>query len=351
MSHPITIDIDGQTFMAYAGDRLLDAALLGGFAMPNNCRAGRCGSCVVRLVAGRIEGGEANQPGHFHACKGIVRSNLKLSLAQATAGAPRAQQARGVVAQITDLTHDVVEVTVATDAATPFPWRPGQYAQVTFSGFPARAFSPTMALDGTDRAGSFRLHVKRIEGGQVSSAIGRRIRPGHALALDGPLGQPALQPGFPGRMVLVSSGTGFAPMWAIADAALRETPSRRMVVVAGVDALENLYMAEALERLSVCPNVVIMPVTAEPQTYTPKIRSGALIDYASMIGPGDRVHAAGSPELLQALGAYARHIGASFHANPFSPAAAAEDRWLSQIAAQFASPTAHFAATVAGARR
>ena len=120
MTQALTIDIDGQQFMAFPGDRLLDAALLGGFAMPNDCRSGRCGTCVVRLLAGHVQGGEANQPGLFHACRTIVRSSLKLSLAREPAATPRVSPSRGVVAATTELTRDVVEVTVAHDAATAF---------------------------------------------------------------------------------------------------------------------------------------------------------------------------------------------------------------------------------------
>ncbi len=345
MTQAVIIELDGLQVPAFIGDRLLDAALLGGVAMPNDCRSGQCGTCVVRLHAGRLDGGEAEATGCFHACQSIVRSSLKVSLVGAPSNASGTLTSRGVVAATTELTHDVVEVTVAIHPATPFVWRAGQYAHVTFAGFPSRAFSPTMALDGSDRPGSFRLHIKRIEGGRVSPAIGRRIRPGHTLTLEGPVGRAALEPGFTGRLMLYASGTGFAPIWAVADAALRENAARRMVVVAGVDALENLYMAEALERMSGCPNVVVMPVTAEPQAYTPMIRSGPLIGFASMIAPGDRVHAAGPPSLLQALDAHARNVGATFHADAFNPGPTVEERWLGQIARQFASPATASAAS------
>ena len=340
MSQPLIIDIDGRRVVAFTGDRLLDAALLGGIELPHKCRAGRCGTCVVKLLAGDLRGGEARVSGCFHACQTIVHSNLHLATLRPAPTPSPATAAHAVIAAIADLTQDVVEVTVAVAPVTPFAWLPGQYARITFGGFPARPFSPTVALDGSNHAGTFRLHIKRVDGGRVSSEIGRGIRPGHPVMLEGPFGVAAALPSGPEPLILFSSSTGFAPIWAIADRALRDNPQRRVVVVAAVDALENLYMAEALERMSACPNVLILPVTAKPQRYTPLIRAGTLTDFENLIGRGDHVHAAGPPAQIEALAIRARTIGAAFHPIAYEPAETAEDRWLGQIARQFAAPAA-----------
>jgi CDP-4-dehydro-6-deoxyglucose reductase len=86
--------------------------------------------------------------------------------------------------------------------------------------------------------------VKRARGGRVTSCLGTSIRPGHRLRMEGPFGRAFLRPG--GRLILAGSGTGFAPIWAIACVALREYRNRPIVLIAGArEALRALHEAGA----------------------------------------------------------------------------------------------------------
>src|SRR5262245_45246388 len=53
----------------------------------------------------------------------------------------------GIVAEISELSPEVVEVAVALQS--PLQYRPGQYVRVKFAGFQPRQYSPTCGLDGT----------------------------------------------------------------------------------------------------------------------------------------------------------------------------------------------------------
>jgi 3-phenylpropionate/trans-cinnamate dioxygenase ferredoxin reductase subunit len=64
-SHEVTIN--GDSFAARRGELLLDAALGNGIDLPFDCRAGHCGTCCVRLVAGEVQGGQGAEPGIIHA--------------------------------------------------------------------------------------------------------------------------------------------------------------------------------------------------------------------------------------------------------------------------------------------
>src|SRR5262245_66678299 len=66
-SHEVTIN--GRSILARRGALLLDAALSAGIDLPYDCRAGRCGTCCVRLVSGEVRGGEGSEPGIVHACQ------------------------------------------------------------------------------------------------------------------------------------------------------------------------------------------------------------------------------------------------------------------------------------------
>jgi len=65
--HQVTIN--GNSFLARRGELLLDAALSNGIDLPYNCRAGHCGTCCVRLVSGKVRGGEGSEQGIVHACQ------------------------------------------------------------------------------------------------------------------------------------------------------------------------------------------------------------------------------------------------------------------------------------------
>lgn len=332
MSKLCRIEVGDQTFAATAGDRILDAALRAGIELPHDCRSGQCGTCLVRVLDGHVLGGDCGLPGSVRACQAVVLSDLRL----AEEDMPAVEEHAGVVAALSPLSRDVVEVTVAT--RDPFHWLPGQYVNVRFERFPERAFSPTVALDGRDRPGTFRLHVKRLAGGRVSAELGHGIRRGHRLSFTGPCGSAFLRRGERSRLVLFAGGTGFAPIWAIADAALREATGRRLVVAVGVGSIHGFYMASALERLVRCPNVAIYPLVAEPQTLVPHVAAGRLSDLAHLIEPADTVHAAGPPAMVEALARRAADAGATFHADPFTPGADERPGWLARAKGRLAEP-------------
>ncbi len=91
----------------------------------------------------------------------------------------------------------------------------GQYAQVRFSGYPSRpvqhARIPYVAIRTAARSG---FHVRRMKDGRVTPALGKRIKPGHRVKLTGPYGSAHFRPNPEGRLILVATNTGFAPIWS-----------------------------------------------------------------------------------------------------------------------------------------
>jgi 3-phenylpropionate/trans-cinnamate dioxygenase ferredoxin reductase subunit len=67
-----------------------------------------------------------------------------------------------------------------------------------------------------------------MEDGRVSTSLGKRITPGHRVKLTGPYGSAHFRPNLDSRLILVATNTGFAPIWSIAVAALRENPERKI---------------------------------------------------------------------------------------------------------------------------
>lgn len=328
MKRLLTACVNGQTFCAHPGDLLLDAALTSGVDIPHECRSGLCGTCRVRVVEGHVLGGKAGE-GFVHACQARLLSDALVQFDEV----PAVDTVPGTVTAVSDIATDVVEVIVRLHR--PLDWLAGQYVDVTFAGLPPRAFSPTVALDALHRPGEMRFHIQRIEAGAVSSRLGRDIVPGHAVTITGPFGSAFLRRGNVARLVLVASGTGFAPIWAIADAALREWPGRPMVMIAAARSIGAYYMAPALQLLATCPNVQLTMSTHEPQTYATVLRQGPADAHLPPLHPTDVVHVAGSPRLVAAVSQLAASAGTEFHADTFEPAGVTHAKLLHRLRDSF----------------
>ncbi len=310
-SHQITIN--GNSFLARSGELLLDAALSNGIDLPHDCRAGHCGTCCVRLVSGEVLGGEGTEPGIVHACQCRISGDAVIEKSQSSG----IRTVEGVLSSLRALSSEVMEVGIRTDRA--LPYHAGQYVQVRFSGYPSRPFSITLPLGGNPSSSSVWFHIRRMKDGRVTSSLDRGIKPGHRVTLTGPYGSAHFRPNLDGRLILVATNTGFAPIWSIAVAALRENPQRRIMIIAGGRAIESLYMGPALVQLASFPNVVVVPVCSTPQTVFTAVKPGRPTDYLPRLLPSDVLYACGAPAMVDAVKSIAARIGVACYADPFLP--------------------------------
>jgi NAD(P)H-flavin reductase/ferredoxin len=309
-----SLEVNGDKIPVNRGDLLLDAALLNGIEIPHDCRSGHCGTCRVRVLDGRVYGGNTDDPETVYACQSRIVSDLRIAVDEV----PEVMTVRGVVADIRRLATSVSEISI--EASEQLKYLPGQYYFLQFRGFPARCFSPTAPLDWPYDENVIRFHIREVPNGRVSSQLGRRIRPGHRVKLEGPFGSAYLRPLPDRRFVLVASGTGFAPIWSIAEAAIKCEPRRQMVLIAASRNLQSLYMVPALCRLALFPHVTIIPVVSQHQDITPAVRHGRPTDYIPTLTQDDVVFAAGAPEMVRAAARIAAAAGAKCFCDPFEAA-------------------------------
>ncbi|OYW53279.1 MAG: ferredoxin--NAD(+) reductase [Hyphomicrobium sp. 32-62-53] len=308
------ISVNGIAFTARHGEKLLDAALTNGIDLPHDCRAGHCGACCVRLVAGHVQGGEGTELGIFHACQCRIAGDAVLESGQT----PSVRSVDGVLSSLRPLSPEVMEAGIIPTRALPF--LAGQYLKLRFDGYPARPYSPTHPISGQPNGRTIYFHVRRMENGRISGSLGHRIKPGHRVTLSGPYGSAHFRPSHAGRLILVATNTGFAPIWSIAVAALRENPQRSIMIIAGGRTLQSLYMGPALAQLARFPNVLIVPVCSRAQNLPPPVMPGRPTDYLPVMLPSDVLFACGAEEMVAAIKAIAASAGAVCYADPFLPA-------------------------------
>lgn len=331
-AHQITID--GTGFWAPQGELLLDSALRSGIDLPYQCRAGHCGTCCVRLVSGQLQGGEGIEPGIVHACQCRIVGDAVIERYQRLG----IRTTNGVLTSLIPLSTEVMEVGIRTEGA--LPYHPGQYAQLRFSGYPSRPFSITHPLRGRPDSSSVWFHVRRMRDGRVTSSLGKRIKIGHRVKLTGPHGSAYFRRNLQNRMILVATNTGFAPIWAIAVAALHENPQRIMLIIAGGRTIGSLYMGPALASLARFPNVVVVPVCSTPQSASSAVYLGRPTDFLPRLLPGDALYACGAPGMVEAIKSIAAQSGVVCYADPFLPTAdvAIEEGVLTRAAGWLALP-------------
>jgi NAD(P)H-flavin reductase len=315
--------VNGHEFYARRGDFLLDAALAAGIELPHDCRSGHCGTCLVRVKKGMTVCGEGGTQGMVHACQARVVTDLELAVEPV----PESVITSAAVSGLRQLAADVVEARIGL--TEPVSYLPGQYYKVQFRGYPARCFSPTMPMAGMPDEEALRFHIRRVPGGRVSSALGAEIQTGHPVKLMGPFGNAYLRPNLRNRLVLISSGTGFAPIWSIAEAALGEDLERRIVVVAAARDLQSFYMKPALRMMMDLRNVTIIPVVDKaPQQPAKGVRIGHATEFLPALRPDDIIYACGGPKMVDAAKEKAMAVGAEFYADPFIAQGGGQDNMV-----------------------
>lgn len=340
MAKKLTVIANGQPFTAYPGDTLLDAATLQGIELPHDCRSGQCGSCLVQVLGGAFIGGQTAQHNKIHACQARVFSDARIRYEKI----PPPRRVQGKLARIEKLSPGILGLTIKLHEASTH--LPGQYYRFAFRGFPGRCYSPSAPFAGRPNKKILRLHVKMVQDGKVSSKLGNVIRPGHAVNAEGPFGSAFLRPDRNRRLVLVASGTGFAPLWAMAEASVCLQPNRPLLLVVGARRLNSLYMIPALQRLANFPAATLIVAVEEPQTAARFARQGTPIQHLPPLAASDVVYAAGAPTLVNAVGSAASHVGAEFYADPFTANGDLQRSWralhMPQAAIELKSRLVHW---------
>jgi NAD(P)H-flavin reductase/ferredoxin len=332
--------VNDEPFLAKCGDLLLDSALMNDVDLPHDCRSGVCGACRVRLVEGTVFGGQEPGDDIIHACQARIVSDLEI----VTEVVPDRLSMSAEVANIVRLGPDVIGLDLALPK--PLPYLPGQFCNLQFRGFPARSYSPTYPMEGGPDDRLLHFHIRRFSDGVVSSALGRDIRIGHRVRVKGPFGSAFLRPNHRGTIVLAASGTGFAPMWSVAVAAIMERPQRELVFIVAARKLQSLYMHAALCRLALFPNVTIIPTVSEPQSVSRAIRIGRSTDHLPSLSPDHLVYASGGPSMTERVSEIARAAGARCYTDPFlsnddtGERATLAERWRSWLSRPGSSRTA-----------
>jgi CDP-4-dehydro-6-deoxyglucose reductase, E3 len=245
----VTVQPSGQSFDVEESESVLTAALRQGVMLPYGCKNGACGSCKGKIVSGTVD------YGHYHArvLTEDERAHGKALFCQArplgelviecrTIGAAKDIAVRLLpcrVQKLDQVADDVVIAQLKLPANERLQFLAGQYIDFLLKGGERRSFSMANPPHADEL---IELHIRHVPGGSFTDHVFAKMKERDILRLEGPLGSFFLREDSIKPIVLVASGTGFAPIKSIIESALHRKVERPMVLYWGGRRPKDLYL-------------------------------------------------------------------------------------------------------------
>jgi CDP-4-dehydro-6-deoxyglucose reductase len=318
-SYSITVEPSGRSFAAQGDETILAAAIRQGIGLPYGCKDGACGSCKCKKLSGEVAIGahqskalsaEEQINGYVLTCCSFAQSDVVLESRQVSeAGAFPIRKMPVRVQALTRLSHDVMAIKLQMPAGEPLQFHAGQYIEFILQGGVRRSYSMANAPHKLGEPGTgLELHVRHMPGGRFTDHVFGAMKEKEILRIEGPYGSFFLRDDSDKPMVLLASGTGFAPIKALIEHMAFKGVDRPAVLYWGGRRPEDLYMEDWLrERMAAMPNLRYVPVVsnAVPEDNwtgrTGFVHLAVLEDIADL--SGHQVYACGAPIVVDS----ARH--------------------------------------------
>lgn len=319
----IVMQPSGRAVDCASGDTVLTALEKAGYALPNNCRAGACGECKIKVLSGQFDQGmvldmalsqDERRQGYGLMCMAKPISD-ELVIEWGTEDArpklfPPREDALFVVVDKRQVACRVVELRLRP-VGQPLRYWPGQYVTVgnPRGGIPNRAYSISNAPRPD---GELVLQVARAEDGTTSNWIHDQLLVGESVKISGPYGTFIGDPSVDTPVLCLAAGTGLAPILALAEAALRRGFRRPVTLIFSARTREDVYSGGLMAWWRTKHRNFDYKIT-----LTREKAEGYLHGRVDAILPGlfadlskHSVFAAGSPEFVEACVAAAKRQGA-----------------------------------------
>lgn len=311
MTHHVSVQPSGHEFDAEADETLLAAAIRQGVGLPYGCQDGACGSCKCKLIAGDIALGEhqlkalseaEREQGFILACRATALSDVVIESREVVgAGDYPVKKMPVRVSSIERLASDVVKVLLQLPAADPLRYRAGQYVQFLLRDGSRRSYSMANA---PSEASQVELHLRYMPGGKFTEHVFNTMKEKEILRIEGPFGSFFLREDPDHRpMVLLASGTGFAPIKAILEQMLADGDTRPTTLYWGGRKEQDIYMWQWVEDLLPrMPYLRFVPVLSEADPgwtgRTGFVHRAVMADLPDL--SGHAVYACGAPVMVEA---------------------------------------------------
>ena len=249
MSFQINLVSHDRQFTCSAHQTVLEAALQAGIVLPYGCKNGACGSCKGEIVSGEVTYPElspqalsvedqAQNKALF--CCAVPKTDISIDatvVKDTSHLAVKRLPAR--IQKLERLTEDVIVMHLQLPAQERLEYFPGQYIDFLLKDGKRRSYSIANA-PREDNVLTF--HIRHMPGGNFTDYLFTGMKEREIMRVEGPLGTFFLHEQSEQPIILLASGTGFAPIKAIVEYALQKAIKRSMVLYWGVRRPADLYM-------------------------------------------------------------------------------------------------------------
>jgi CDP-4-dehydro-6-deoxyglucose reductase, E3 len=314
MTFTITVQPSGRTFTAEPDEAMLAAGIRQGIGLPYGCKDGACGSCKCKLVSGSVVHGH-HQPkalsadeeaaGYVLTCCGVPHSDVVLESRQVTeAGAFPIKKMPVRVNTMERASHDVIVLRLQLPASDTFQYHAGQYVEFLLRDGDRRSYSMANAPHTQATQPALELHLRHMPGGKFTDHVFSAMKEKDILRIEGPYGSFFLREDSNKPLVLLASGTGFAPIKAVIEHMQFKGITRPATLYWGGRRPADLYQSAWIEaRLAEMPNLRYVPVVSDAlpeDAWTGRtgfVHQAVLQDFPDL--SGHEVYACGAPIVVE----------------------------------------------------
>lgn len=313
MTFQITVQPSGRSFVANADETLLTAGIRQGIGLPYGCKDGACGSCKCKKLSGQVTH-SAYQPkalsddelaaGYVLTCCASASSDVVLESRQVTDESAYPIKKLPVrVSALERASADVMVVTLQLPANDTFKYHAGQYVEFLLRDGSRRSYSMASAPHLQADKPMMELHIRHMPGGKFTDHVFDGMKEKEILRIEGPYGSFFLREDSDKPIVLLASGTGFAPIKAILQHMQHQGITRPVTLYWGGRRPADLYQSAWLQaQCAAMPHLRYVPVVSDAQPEdqwtgrTGFVHQAVLQDTPDL--SGHQVYACGAPVVV-----------------------------------------------------
>ncbi len=311
MSFQVTIQPSQHQFTVTAEQTVLDAALAAGILLPYSCRSGACSTCKAKVVSGSIQpvpsaevvlSPEEREAGYTLLCQARATSDLVVESREIRLASDI--QVRKLPSRVTSMTRPAADVAVLQlqlPATETFKFYAGQYVELILKDGKRRSYS---MANPPHSAAALELHIRHLPGGLFTDHVfgvgATQMKEREILRIEGPLGSFFLREDSDLPIVMLASGTGFAPIKSIIEHMVHQGIKRPVTLYWGGRRPADLYMhALAQTWAATIPNFTYVPVVSDAlaeDAWTGRtgfVHKAVMEDFPDLAG--HQVYACGAP--------------------------------------------------------
>lgn len=314
MSFTVTVQPSGRTFEVQRDEPILTAAIRAGIGLPYGCKDGACGSCKSKLLEGRVIHGA-------HQLKALSEAEESAGYVLTCCAAPQTDcvvEARTVpgagefpvqkmpvrVQSLTRAAPDVALLRLQLPANVVLQYHAGQYIEFILRDGARRSYSMANAPHTQAEAPGVELHIRHMPGGRFTDHVFGAMKEKEILRVEGPFGSFFLREDSDKPMVLLASGTGFAPIKAIIEHLRHKGVDRPARLYWGCRTRADLYLHDwALQAAADLPQLEYIPVLSDARAEdgwsgrTGFVHQAVMADLPNL--SGWQVYACGAPVMVE----------------------------------------------------